>query len=247
MLNSIERVRTVMRGMVETEVRAALRDARERLATDPEGVVASLAAESARVRVAPELNPADRDRLLAYLFAASREASRRSSSAHMSAVHGQDVQAEQRARRDLHRELTARQRTIERQLAHSNDLASRGEYRAAEEATASLADGNSSVVGTTAPLEAQLKANHVEMQALAARRRQHLEEDFLNQDRQRAVDSDGQPIVYPSVEKWNALSERRREYRENASSYRPSAERRRSIKRCKRSPVSTSRKRLWPT
>ena len=59
------------------------------------------------------------------------------------------------------------------------------------------------------------------MQALAARRRQHLEEEFLNQDRQRAVDSDGQPIVYPSAEKWNELSERRREYRENASSYRP--------------------------
>ena len=73
MLNSIKHVRGVMRGMVETEVRAAVRNAHERMATDPEGVMASLAAESARVRLAPELNPADRDRLLAYLFAASRE------------------------------------------------------------------------------------------------------------------------------------------------------------------------------
>ena len=98
MLNSIERVRTVMRGMIETEVRAVLRDARAHGDRSRGGHVV------ARRRVGPgagcaELNPADRDRLLAYLFAASREASRRSSSTHMSAVHGQEVQAEQRRAR----------------------------------------------------------------------------------------------------------------------------------------------------
>jgi hypothetical protein len=122
----------------------------------------------------------------------------------------------------LHQNLVTRERQIDRQLTHANDLAARGQYRAAEEAAGALVNGNSTIVGTAAPLEAQMKVNIVEMQALAERRRQHLQEEFLNQDRQRAVDSDGQPIVYPSVDKWRQLSERRREWRENASTYRPS-------------------------
>ncbi|HVU87672.1 MAG TPA: DUF4974 domain-containing protein, partial [Pirellulales bacterium] len=140
-----------------------------------------------------------------------------------SAVHARDVQAEQQSRRELHQNLVARERQIDKQLTHANDLAARGQYRAAEEAAGALANGNSTIVGTAAPLEAQLKVNAVEMQALAARRQRHLEEEFLNQDRQRGVDSDGQPIAYPSVDKWRQLSERRREWRENASMYRPSA------------------------
>ncbi|HVU90023.1 MAG TPA: hypothetical protein VHD36_22010, partial [Pirellulales bacterium] len=87
MLDSVERVRRVMRERVDVEVRAAVRDARERMGTDPEGVVAALSQEAARLRVAPELDPADRQRLLAQLAVVAREASRRSSAAHQSAVH----------------------------------------------------------------------------------------------------------------------------------------------------------------
>ncbi|HEY4312900.1 MAG TPA: hypothetical protein VGN12_25845 [Pirellulales bacterium] len=223
MLDSIERVRSVMRGMMETEVRAAISDARQRLATDPEGVRATLAQEAARVRIAPELDPVDRTRLLGSLQSVSREAARRSSTAHTAAVHAQEVQAEHQARRQLHQNLAKREQKIERQLAHANDLAGQGDYRAAEEATRSLADGNATIVGTTTPLEADLQANQIEMQALLARRRQHLQEEFRNQDRQLAVDTDARPVMYPAAEKWQQISERRREWRENASTYRPSA------------------------
>jgi hypothetical protein len=220
MVDSIARVRRVMRERVEVEVQAAVRDARERMATDPEGAYASLVQEAARLRVAPELDPADRARLLEQLGAVAREAARRSSAAHTAAVHARDVQAEQQSRRDLHQSLVTREREIDKQLTHANDLAARGQYRAAEEAARALTNGNSTIVGTAAPLEAQMKVNAVEMQALAERRRQHLQEEFLNQDRQQAVDSDGRPIVYPSVDRWRQLTERRREWRENASTYR---------------------------
>lgn len=221
MLDSIARVRGVMRERVEVEVQAAVRDARERMATDPEGVYTSLSQEAARLRVAPELDPADRARLLVQLGTVAREASRRSSAAHTAAVHAREVQAEQQSRRELHQSLVTRERQIDRQLTQANDLAARGQYRAAEEAAGALANGNSTIVGTAAPLEAQMKVNAVEMQALAERRRQQLQEEFLNQDRQQAVDSDGRPIVYPSVDRWRQLTERRREWRENASTYRP--------------------------
>ncbi len=221
MLDSVERVRSLMRQRVEVEVQAAIRDARERLGTDPEGVVTSLSQEAARLRVAPELDPADRSRLLAKLGAVAREASRRSSAGHQSAVRAQEVQTEQQSRRDLHQNLVTRDAQIDQQLTHANDLAARGEYRAAEEAAGSLANGNSTIVGTAAPLEAGLRANQVETQALAARRRRSLQENFLYQDRQLAPESDAQPIVYPSVDRWRQLSERRREWRENASAYRP--------------------------
>ena len=78
------------------------------MATDPEGVFTSLSQEAGRLRMAPELDPADRSRLLAELAVVARDASRRSSAAHTAEVHARAVQAEQQSRRELHQNLVTR-------------------------------------------------------------------------------------------------------------------------------------------
>lgn len=222
-LNSITRVRSVMRQMVQAEVQSVLRETHEQMSIDPDAAAWALRAEAERIRHAPELDPADRRQLLAGLQAAWREASRRSAVKHASEVHQQQAQQELQDRTQLHNDLRARQRALEKTVAHSNDLALQGEYRAAADAAQSLGRAApSTIIGAAAPLEAQMQADTVAMRDLAERRRRGLMDEYRTQDAQMIVRSDGNPVSYPSADRWQELSERRRHWRENASSYRPS-------------------------
>jgi hypothetical protein len=222
MLDSVERVRHVMQHALAAEVHRVIQEARERMIADPDGIKKALALTHEHVRMAPELEAAQRDQLLSQIAAASRSAARLSSISAERENARQEILAEQYARRELNQERLAKQQLTADRLARVNSLTSGGQFRdAAARQIASKDPGT--VAGTTAAVEATMRANISDIQSLAERRRQGLVEAFRAEDAQRAENLGAEPIVYPSAEKWLALSERRKEWRENASAYRPSA------------------------
>jgi general secretion pathway protein D len=224
MLDSVERVRHVMQQALAAEVHRVIQEARERMVADPDGIKKSLALTHEHVRVAPELEAAQRDQLLSQIAAASRSAARLSSISAERENARQEILAEQYARRELNQERLAKQQLTADRLARVNSLTSGGQFRDAEDAARQIASKDpGTVAGTTAALEATMRANISDIQSLAERRRQGLVEAFRAEDAQHAENLGAEPIVYPSAVKWLALSERRKEWRENASAYRPSA------------------------
>ncbi len=222
-LDSIARVRRVMQQMVQAEVQSLLRETHESMNVNPDAAAIALRAEAERIRHAPELDVAVRRQLLSGLQAAWREASRRSAAQHVSEVQHQQAQQELQARSQLQQELRTRQRSLERTVAHSNDLALQGEHRAAADAAQRVGRAApSTMIGAAAPLEAEMRANSVAMNEMAERQRRGLMNEYRTQEAQMIVRSDGQPVSYPSAERWQELTERRRQWRENASTYRPS-------------------------
>jgi hypothetical protein len=227
MLDSLERVRHLMQQAMAAEVHRAIQDARQRMAVDPQAVSRSLAIAQAKVRTAPELDPAQRDRLLSQIDAAARSVAGSSTVRAKSAQRDESEQQSSIAEHDrqqVNQQRLAEQQTTADRLARANSLASRGQYRDAE-AIARQAASNSggAAVNAAAATEATLRANIADTQSLAERRRQGVVQTFRAEDAQHAENLDGEPIEYPSAEKWQALSERRKQWRENASAYRPSA------------------------
>ncbi len=224
LLDSVERVRRIMRQATVTEVQAAIADAREHGSTDPAAVNLLLTIERERVRQAPELDPADRDHLLDRLAAAQRSVARLSAQHTAAQLHKAEADSERAARGEMNRQLTAAQRMTAQQIARSNQAAARGDYHASAEAAqrAATAGASHSGAAATAMLEAGMKANLVAAQSLRDRHWAGLQQTHLVDEAQHVPIADDPPINYPPADDWLALSERRRKWGESASTYRPS-------------------------
>jgi hypothetical protein len=179
MLDSVERVRHVMQQAIAAEVHSAILEARERLAADPEGVKKALALTQEHVRLAPELEAAQRDQLLSQIVAASNSAARLSSISAARDDYRREILVGQHARRQHNSELIASQPVAADRLAHVNALAARGQYRDAEEAARRIGNaGSATIAGRATTVESETRASIAAIQSSAERRRQGLVETF---------------------------------------------------------------------
>ena len=223
LLDSVARVQHVMQQRAAAEVVDAVRQARAQMAAEPDAASTSLKLERERIRLAPELDPAGREQLLGQIDAALAAAVRLSTGHVHRAIQRQELLSEQDARGQTLAEVVRSQRMAEQSVSGASALASQGRYRDAEDVARSIRDpGPASVAASASLLEARMRGNIADVQALAERKRQGVVEAFRAEDARLVPISDDPGIVYPAADKWQMLSERRRKWAEMVSLDQPS-------------------------
>ncbi|MEO1498111.1 MAG: vWA domain-containing protein [Planctomycetota bacterium] len=212
-LSSVERNRRVYAQMLEKEVQTSIADARSQMATNPTAAMQRLKLTMQSVDRAPELIAAVRAGLVDRLRSAMREAARQEAIVDDLQRERQEALAAARERRLLLDRLD-RKREREKQLIERfQALVDEGMYAEAER-VALIAEElePDGVVPRVARVWGQAKRYH-EFNQEYRKIRAAAALDVLAQVEKSFVPfPDDPPIVYPDVETWSELTERRKKY-----------------------------------
>jgi len=127
-----DRERRLLTQVIQTEVPAAVNQARAQMSTDPEGASQNLRLALERVKQAPEINAEVRRQLVDHIQAALREAGRRTIEAERRRQQQGESSATQRERMLLIDSLERQQEKVRHLMTRFESVMSEGSYRAAD-------------------------------------------------------------------------------------------------------------------
>ena len=213
LLESVETNTAVIRELIEREVQNAVINARDRMATNPEGVQQDLKLELDKVLRAPELNAELRAQLRGQLEATIQEANRRATE--FIAIN-QEIQATISARNERQRLVLALERDQEKikQLMDRFDaLMDEGRYELAEETAAEVADIKpDATIAVSAVVNARQSRNHDKALELRILRQRGVIDTLYQVELAHIPFPDDEPIIYPAAPVWEELTIRRKKY-----------------------------------
>jgi len=213
-LNEVERERQVKAGLIRVETQNALKDARARMATDPDGVQQGLKLALDRVQRAGELDLRKKTELRDQIEAALREANRLS---YEKSIKEMDEIARVASARDRQRilaNLTTKQEKMRQLVDRFDTLMQEAQYEAAEESAA----GEMNVIAPELPITTSttLIARTIRYTKDALDMRVKRQKGVVDQLAQCELSAqpfnDNRPIVYPDPEMWERITRDRKKF-----------------------------------
>ncbi|MGQ9574389.1 MAG: hypothetical protein ACUVUC_03660, partial [Thermoguttaceae bacterium] len=215
-----QRRRTLVAQELTAAVQQAIKQARARMATEPELVTQDLKLLLERVKEAPELEPDRRNQLTGHIEQALRETDRQRIQAEENRQRHQALLAAAAERKLLADNLQRKQDRLSALMERFNALMDEGQFRMAEEQVAAVAqkevagDPVPDPVPLLATNAARMKDYYGEFMGWRVDRWKKVVEALAMAEKSHVPFPDEPPIVYPDAEVWRQLSERRiREYR----------------------------------
>ncbi len=213
-IESVDQQKQVAADMIRAQVERKLKEARDRMSTDPDGVLAELKLQLAGVKQAAELNPARKAQLIDQIESALKEVSRRAVERDEQLRAQQERVAAAREQRRIVDRLTQTEDKLRQLVQRMNSLIDEGRYREAEEAVgdevAALAPFDSMPVA--AVLRARTLGYHINNQALRVAKQKAFVDTMWQVERSAVPFPDEPPIVYPEASVWEELTLRRKKY-----------------------------------
>lgn len=214
LLDSFERDRRLVVSQVRAEVHAALRDAREQLASRPAESAIRLKLILERVDRVPELSANLRAGLRGQLEAALRESIRRAATHDLVESQSAASRAAAFDRLQSAAALERDEQRVQQLMDRFESLMDEGRHRAAESlAVGPLAEAaHDTNAATAARHVARQAGNHALNMALRSARQQAVVSALAGAETSHMPLPDDEPIVYSRAPVWQALSERRAHY-----------------------------------
>jgi hypothetical protein len=213
LLDQVSRDHRAASEAIETEVNAALRLARSRIATAPAEVYHDLSLELDRVRKSRDLNTPDRARLAAQIRSIMLQASRQASSHSQETLRSMELNATQDTEAQRLRDIASEQQRAQRTLAQTAADIQHKQFDAAiESADRAQARGGAPEASTAAMNQARV-SNRVAYNTAQQDTRNKgflATTDAMAQSQILIPDSPG--IQYPSLEEWKAKTAARERY-----------------------------------
>ena len=213
-LENIARENTIIGELIEKQVSNAIRDARMRMAENPEDVKLSLKGALEQVLRAPELTTDARSRLRNEIEVVLRETERRQVEKDVRDQAQQAVIASAKERMRLVNAMESKQEKLHQLMDRFNSLMSESRYLLAEEGPAAevQAIDPQAPIGIAATLSGRM-TRYVEQTQQFRVLKQRGVVDTLAQAEIAAVPfPDDQAIVYPDKEFWQEMTLRRKKF-----------------------------------
>jgi uncharacterized membrane protein YgcG len=218
-LDSVEQQNRIISQIIQTEVEAELESARDRMATNPEGVINDLKLKLAHVQRVPELDADLRAQLVDQIESALKEASRREVERDEEMRLAQEAVAAARERKRLVDRLNLNQQKAKQLMQRFDSLMAEGRYREAEEGigpeVAALLPENGlpeSAVPVAAIRTARFARYHRMNEETATARYNNFVDTLQQVEVSSIPFPDEPPVVYPDAPVWEELTFRRKKY-----------------------------------
>jgi hypothetical protein len=218
-LDSVEQQNRIITQIIQAEVEAELESARDRMATNPEGVINDLKLKLAHIRRVAELDADVAAQLVDQIESALKEASRRSVERDEEMQLAQEAAAAARERKRLVDRLGKDQQKAKQLMARFDSLMMEGRYREAEEGVgpevAALLPENGlpeSSVPVAAIRTARFARYHENNEVYRTARYKGFIDTLESNERSSIPQPDEPPVVYPDAPVWEELTLRRKKY-----------------------------------
>jgi hypothetical protein len=214
LLEQVTRDRKILQEKVQADTTAVIDHARKIMRDDPEGAENLLKLQLENVVRATELDAETKALLREKLETALRTVVREKEIAAARSIQAQEKEAVDRERARVAQAMLAKDLKISQLMARFDALMAEHHYDAAEEvsdAARELAPGNSAIAA--AGLMATMAHGQDDAAQLRIARTRGVLATLRSVEFAHIPTPDEPPIVYPDKEWWQAMSERRREYR----------------------------------
>ena len=213
-MNSVDRNRKVFAQLLEKEVKNAIADARDTMATDPEAAIQSLKLMLQNVERAPELSSAIRAGLTDRLQSAVREATRQAVIQDDLDREREEVLAAARERRLLLDRLALKREREKQLVERFNALIDERRFAEATEVSLEVEEIDpDSVIARVTRVWGEQKRYHELNRELRDRRAAMFLETMAQVESSAIPFPDNVPMVYPDAEEWQRITEARRKYK----------------------------------
>jgi uncharacterized membrane protein YgcG len=213
LVEEFDRRRQVIAQRITADVLNEIDEARRIMAREPALAIDRLKVYEENVRRAPELDADTRSQLLARLHTAMRQAQIQEPIQQQRLIEAQTQQAIAEERIRVLEDLNARERRLEQLMERFNSLMAEQRYFDAEDVadlTRNIAPERPTTMA--AMHTATMTGYAVENEALRQARQRGVVDTLATVERSHIPTPDEPPILYPSREFWQALTERRKEF-----------------------------------
>jgi hypothetical protein len=214
-LDTFARERQIMAQKTEADVLNALNDARTTMQVDPQAAIDNLKLMRQQVDSSPDLDPTLRTQLLSQIESALRDAATRHIVHEEEIVNRGQLAAAAAERERVLNELFLRDQKLEQLMARFDSLMHEERYFDAEQVAFIARDiSPSNPVMTSAVLTSRTAGYFAESAALREARHRGVVDMLASAERSHVPTSDEPPILYPDPEVWQALTERRKQWKQ---------------------------------
>jgi hypothetical protein len=203
----------VIKQIITVEVQNGLNQARSIMGRDPDAARGALKALQDRVIGVPELEGAVKTQLLEQIETGLRTADRQAKLAEEIRLQQEAALASQQEQDRLYRDLIGNQQKTEQLMARFEDLMDERRYRDAENAARLAQDFTPNAPAVTAATRWALQANTF-ANAMAYRQEhwKNMAYNLLSIERSGIPFADDAPILYPSKDIWELITEKRKKF-----------------------------------
>jgi hypothetical protein len=199
---------------LQADVRAALQNARRKMASEPERAERDLKLALSSLKQAADVDPDALHQLTAQLTDTVREASRRAAEHDERQRQRQEAMAVRRARRDALDDLQRSQQKLEALMERFASLMKEGDSVTAEQQVAveALAVDPDETSAHAAAMNAGHQTAYHDYVAILQQRNTAFTRSMLEADKAAIPSLGDPPVVYPAAEIWEELTLRRKPY-----------------------------------
>lgn len=210
---SVDRDRRLIAQVVQSEVQAAVNQARTLMASDPAAAIQNLKVKREELRQLRDMSADVRDQLTDVVEGTLREANRRLQEEEYRRIQRQEAQAAQKERQLAAEGLMRGQEKMKQLMNRFDSLMKEGRYRAAEEGPAQEVEHMAPdlPMAVAATHSARMTANLQEMMELRVTRTRAVTAALADVEKSFIPFPDNTPVVYPAAQIWQELTARRRE------------------------------------
>ncbi|HVA48612.1 MAG TPA: hypothetical protein VNH11_19760 [Pirellulales bacterium] len=214
LLDQTDRQNRTVEGFLRAEVRNGLNRARQTMGSNPEQAQETLQLLIDKVRRAGELRAKVRTQLVESLEAALRAARREVQAQAERRLEAQQAAAEREALERINRALFLQEQKTDQLMLRFNALMGEERYRDAEALAAIAEEMNPGQAGLRgAELTARMVGYAADMNAVRDMRHRGFVDAAYQVELSHVSSPDEPPIIYPDVETWQLLTERRKKYK----------------------------------
>jgi hypothetical protein len=207
-LDTTESERKVQEGLLKARVEKELHDARNQMGSDPDGAEQELKETGELVKLSPALGAEVRNQLLSQIQNSIREARRQSGVVKEKIAREREREAQAREQLRVVRDLELKTQKLKQVMDRFDALMEEGNYQEADEIVRpeveKLAPG--SVIASSVNAAGQLQRYDAEVQAIRLMRHRNYVASLHQAEVALIPFPDEPPIIYPSAEKWEAIS-----------------------------------------